>query len=88
MHDEIQKIKQFLLALHKRNKRVEADKAWETCWTRRILIAVLTYFVIVLFFWAADLPRPFVNSIVPAVAFVLSTLSMPLFKKIWLKNRK
>jgi len=38
-----------------------------------------------LFFYFASLPYPFVNSIVPAVAFVLSTLSLPIFKKIWLK---
>ena len=30
-----------------RNKRVEADKAWETSWTRKICIAVLTYLVVV-----------------------------------------
>jgi len=35
---EIEKIKG-------RNRRVEADKAWETSLTRKILIAVLTYFV-------------------------------------------
>jgi len=34
----------------KRNKKVEADKAWETSFSRKILIAVLTYIVIVLFF--------------------------------------
>lgn len=71
-----------------RNKRVEADKAWETSITRKILIAVLTYFVIVLFFSTANLPNPFVNAIVPTVGFVLSTLSLPIFKKIWIKKRR
>lgn len=70
----------------KRNQRVEADKAWETSWTRKIIILFLTYIVIVVFFYCARLPRPFANAIVPAAAFVLSTLTIPLFKKWWLKR--
>ena len=64
-------------AIEDRNKRVELDKAWETSWTRRGIIIVLTYFVVVLFFYFANLPNPFVNSIVPTLGFVLSTLSLP-----------
>lgn len=71
---EIEKIK-------KRNQRVEADKAWETSWTRKIIILLLTYIVIVVFFFFAQLPKPFINAVVPAIAFVLSTLTVPLFKK-------
>ena len=33
-------------AIKQRNARVEAEKAWETSWTRRIIIALLTYCVI------------------------------------------
>jgi len=77
---EIKKIKA-------RNKKVEADKAWETSWTRKILIAVLTYFVIVIFFYFAQLPKPWINAIVPAVAFILSTLTISICKNIWLKYR-
>lgn len=68
-----------------RNKRVEIDKAWETSWTRKLLILVLTYIVIVIFFFVAKLPEPFANAVVPSVAFVLSTLTVPLFKKWWIK---
>ena len=79
-----------LEAIEKRNKRVEMDKAWETSISRKIIIAILTYAVIVLFFYMAQLPKPFINSIVPATGFVLSTLSLPFFKKIWVKyqNKK
>lgn len=72
--------------IKERNQRVEADKAWETSWTRRLLILVLTYLVIVIFFMMAKLPDPFVNAIVPAVAFLLSTMTVPLFKKWWLRR--
>ena len=34
---------QEIQALIDRNKRVEAGKAWETSWVRRILIAIVTY---------------------------------------------
>ena len=72
-------------AIERRNKRVELDKAWETSWSRKIIIVVLTYVTIVLFFFVAQLPKPFINSIVPTAAFVLSTLSLPFFKKLWAK---
>lgn len=74
-----------IIAIKNRNNKVEQDKAWETSWTRRVLIAVMTYAVIVIFFFSANLPKPFVNSIVPTTGFVLSTLSLPWFKKMWIK---
>jgi len=77
-----------ILNIKGRNKRVEGDKAWETSSTRKVLIILLTYIVMVAFFYSAKLPDPFVNAIVPALAFVLSTFSMPMFKKMWLGNRK
>ena len=71
-----------------RNKKVEADKAWETSWTRKVLVLALTYLVIVVFFFFAKLPDPFKNAVVPALAFVLSTATVPFFKKWWLKKNK
>jgi hypothetical protein len=74
--------------IKKRNQRVEADKDWETSWTRKLLILILTYIVIVVFFFVAKLPNPFANAVVPSVAFVLSTLTVPLFKNWWLNKSK
>ncbi len=73
--------------IKKRNRRVELDKAWETSWLRKVIILFLTYFVVVVFFWFAKLPDPFLNAIVPALAFVLSTLTVPLFKRWWLNKK-
>ena len=39
---EIKKIKE-------RNKKVELDKEWETSWTRKLCIMLLTYVVVVLY---------------------------------------
>lgn len=55
---------------------------------RKLILAVLTYFVIVIFFYFAGLPKPFINSIVPALAFILSTLSLPFFKRVWMQFYK
>ncbi|MBI2415584.1 MAG: hypothetical protein HYV33_02905 [Candidatus Kerfeldbacteria bacterium] len=82
----IEELKKELDEIKARNKRVEADKAWETSWTRKLLVLMLTYFVIVIFFLVAKLSDPFTNAVVPSVAFVLSTLTVPLFKKWWLNN--
>jgi len=81
------KLKNELELIKERNKRVELDKAWETSWTRKIIIAVLTYIVIVIFFYFAELPKPLINSIVPSLAFILSTLSLSFFKKIWVNKK-
>jgi hypothetical protein len=78
-------IEKRLNAIEQRNKRVELDKAWETSFARKIIITLLTYITIVLFFLIAQLPKPFVNSIVPTAGFVLSTLSLPFFKRMWIK---
>lgn len=81
----MENLEQEIQSIQQRNKKVETDKAWETSYFRKIIIAILTYLVIVLFFAMAGLTKPFVNAIVPTLGFILSTLSLTLFKKIWLK---
>ncbi|MDD5192683.1 MAG: hypothetical protein PHH54_03645 [Candidatus Nanoarchaeia archaeon] len=68
-----------------RNRRVEIDKAWETSKTRRILLTIFTYLAIGIYLRVINVPKPWLNAIVPAVAFMLSTLTMPSIKKIWAK---
>lgn len=86
--NEIEQIQKDITEIKARNVRVETEKAWETSPSRKVLIAILTYIVIVLFFFFAKLPKPFLGAIVPTVAFILSTLSIPYFKKYWIKRRK
>ena len=38
-----------IIEIKERNKRVGLDKKWETSYTRRIFIMVLTYFVVVIY---------------------------------------
>jgi len=81
-------VEKRLATIERRNKKVELAKAWETSWTRRLIITFLTYITIVLFFFIAGLPKPFINSLVPTAGFVLSTLSLPFFKKLWIGFHK
>ena len=80
-------IQKELQEIKERNKRVEADKAWETSFTRKIFLAIITYIVIALFFLVANLPKPFINPIVPTLGFLLSTLLLPFFKKAWIARQ-
>jgi len=86
--NELEQIKKDIAEIKERNTRVEKDKAWETSYFRKILIAILTYIVIVLFFLFAHLQKPFLNAIVPTIGFVLSTASIPYFKRLWIKRGK
>lgn len=71
--------------IEKRNKKVETDKSWETSWTRKILLIVFTYLSIGFYLNAINVSAPWQNAIVPAVAFLLSTLTLPFFKNLWVK---
>lgn len=74
-------------SIEARNNKVQADKAWETSWARRGLLASFTYLSIGLYLNAINIDRPWINAIVPALGFMISTLTMPFFKKMWLKNK-
>ena len=60
-------LEQRIAIIEARNKKVEADKAWETSWVRRISIAVLTYAVVVFYLSVINNDAPFINALVPVV---------------------
>lgn len=68
-----------------RNKLVEQNKAWETSWTRKILLICFTYIAIAAYLKFVVGINPWINAIVPAVGFLLSTLTLPWFKTVWAK---
>lgn len=85
----MEKIEKEIKAIKERNKRVETDKAWETSWTRRICICILTYIVVVIYSWmVSKVNNIWLSSVVPVIGFTLSTLSLRLVRKIWEKNRE
>ena len=75
--------------IKERNKRVEKDKEWETSWTRRICIMILTYIVVIIYsYLIRKTNNIFFSSLVPVIGFTLSTLSLRLVRKIWENNSK
>ncbi|MBQ3048034.1 MAG: hypothetical protein IJD48_03360 [Clostridia bacterium] len=80
LKEEIEKIKS-------RNTRVELDKAWETSWTRRLFICLLTYLVVVVYSLTINkISNIWLSSVVPVIGFTLSTLSLKFIRKIWEKK--
>ena len=79
---------QRLAAIEERNSRVETDKAWETSWTRRIVIAVMTYVVIGLMLSLINADRPWLGAVIPTLGFLLSTLSLPVIKTMWARRSR
>ncbi|MBR4262636.1 MAG: hypothetical protein IKQ35_04670 [Bacilli bacterium] len=70
-----------------RNKRVELDKKWETSWTRRICIMILTYIIVLIYSYViSKYNNIYFSSLVPVIGFTLSTLSLGLIRKIWEKK--
>ena len=83
----MESLEQRVYEIEERNKTVELDKAWETSIARRALIIALTYAVVGIFLQTIRIERPWTTAIAPAIAFVLSTLTIPLFKKVWIKRQ-
>ncbi len=74
-----------IIAIEERNKRVELDKAWETSWTRRLTIAMITYGVAATFMYLIGVGNVFLNALIPTGGFLLSTLSLSIIKGWWIK---
>ncbi len=75
--------------IEERNKRVELDKSWETSWTRKICIIILTYIIVITYsFLIREYNYVLLTSLVPVIGFTLSTLSLKAVRKIWEKKIK
>ena len=83
----MEELKKELEEIKLRNKRVELDKKWETSYTRKICICVLTYIVVLIYSNMVNKSNNiFLSSLVPVIVFFLSTLSLRLVRKIWEKK--
>lgn len=83
--EKLQQLEKEIKKIKERNKRVETNKAWENSYFRIFLLILFTYLSIGFYLQVIEIPNPWLNAIVPAFAFMLSTLTLPFFKKIWLK---
>ena len=76
-------IEQRVTAIEARNIKVEQDKKWETSWTRKLSIIVLTYIVVFIYLNVIGNDNPPINAIVPPTGFFLSTLVLKHIRAIW-----
>lgn len=86
---EFEDLKKEIENIKERNKRVELDKKWETSWTRKICICILTYIVVIIYSYVVrNYDNIFLSSLVPVIGFTLSTLSLRYIRKTWEKKFK
>lgn len=86
---EINQVEQEINNIKERNKRVELDKKWETSWTRKICICILTYIVVIVYsYLIRNYDNLLLSSLVPVIGFILSTLSLKFIRKIWERKIK
>ena len=77
-----------IIKIKERNKRVDLDKKWETSWTRKICICILTYIVVVIYSIMINNSSSIaLSSLVPVIGFTLSTLSLKIVRNIWENNK-
>lgn len=83
------KLEERVNKIEERNKRVELDKSWETSWTRKTLIMILTYIIVIIYsYLIRKYDNILLTSLVPVIGFTLSTLSLKVIRKIWEKKIK
>ncbi|MFA6304619.1 MAG: hypothetical protein WCV73_04325 [Patescibacteria group bacterium] len=86
MSDPIQELNKEIEIIKARNKKVEADKAWETSWGRTLSISLITYITASAFLYFSGAKNFLLNALVPTIGYFLSTRSLPMIKKWWLKK--
>ena len=77
---KIKEIEQEIENIKKRNKRVELDKKWETCWTRKICICILTYMVVIIYSYVIrNFDIIFLSSLVPVIRIYIINFIIKIY---------
>ncbi len=82
----IKQIEKKIEIIKGRNRKVEADKAWERSKVRKALIMLFTYVAMGVYMFAVGITHPWINAVVPTIAFMFATMTMPYFKRIWIER--
>ena len=65
---EIEELRKEIENIKQRNKRVELDKKWETSWTRKICICILTYIIVIIYSYIVrNYDNILLSSLVPVI---------------------
>jgi hypothetical protein len=79
-------IEEEIRIIKERNLRVESDKAWEVSTFRKVLITGITYVIASIALYAIGVSDFYLGAIVPTLGFLLSTLTLSVVKRWWLKR--
>ena len=80
-------LEERIALIEERNQKVSIDKAWETSWTRRGLVSVLTYVCATVLLLLMGQPLAWLSALVPVAGYLVSTLSLPVLKSAWAKHQ-
>ena len=69
MEERLQKIEEEITAISERNRRVEANKAWEGSFARLFCVALITYVVASFLLYIINAEHIFLGALVPVVGF-------------------
>jgi len=86
LKDRIDLLEKELEKIKWRNQKVEADKAWETSCSRKILVAIIIYTIVVIVMYLLKLENIFVSAWIPTAWFLLSTLTINIVKKMYIER--
>ena len=88
MDERIQSLEREVESLKERNRRVEAEKAWEISFVRVLSIALVTYIVAGIVLYSIGVTNFILAALVPALGYILSTQSLPMVKRWWVENQR
>lgn len=80
-------IEERLNKIEERNKKVELDKAWETSILRILFISIITYIIAFFVLFSMGVARSYLSALIPVIGFILSTQSIPIIKRYWIRHK-
>lgn len=86
MEERLENIEKEIETVKSRNRRVEADKAWETSWFRMFSLGIITYGVAAVILFLIRAENVLLTAFVPAAGFMLSVQTLPTIKRWWRKR--
>ncbi|MBP6098633.1 MAG: hypothetical protein KA477_01475 [Candidatus Levybacteria bacterium] len=86
LESEIKKLRLEIDEIHARNRRVEADKAWELSYVRTGFIGLVTFLLVFIFLLLINDGRPFRNGILATLGYLLSSQTYGILKRFWIKK--
>ena len=84
--DQVEKLASEIEQIKNRNKRVEAEKAWEISTFRITSITILIYVIAAVVMYAIGTQNYLINALIPSVGYFLSMQSLPTLKKWWISK--